>query len=98
VGTTAASNARVPHCAITSPIAPPATASSRLSASSCRTTRQRPAPSAARIEISRDRPTARESIRFATFAHAIISTNPTAPSSTRKICRTGPRSDTSWKF
>ena len=41
--------------------------------------RQRPEPSAMRIEISRDRPSARASSRFARFAQAINSTNPTAP-------------------
>ena len=39
-----------------------------------------PAPSAARRLISRSRAAARESDRFATFAHAITSTSATAPS------------------
>ena len=43
--------------------------------------RQRPAPSAARMPTSRSRALARASSRFATFAHAISSTMPTAPSS-----------------
>ena len=42
----------------------------------------RPAPSTARSASSRCRVTERASSRFATFAHAISSTNPTAPSST----------------
>ena len=41
--------------------------------------RQRPAPSAMRTEISRERPMARASRRFARLAEAIRSTNPTAP-------------------
>ena len=49
------------------------------SVSSCRTIRHRPAPSAARIEISRCRTDARASSRFATLAHAISSTSVTAP-------------------
>ena len=61
---------------------PPATASSTLSVSSCRTMRPRLAPRAARTAISRWRASARESSRFATFAQAISSTNATAPIST----------------
>jgi len=38
--------------------------------------------------LARDAPRARS--RFATFAHAISSTNPTAPSSTKRRVRTGP--------
>ena len=53
-----------------------------LSISSCRTIRARPAPIAVRIEISLARPAARASSMFATSAHAISSTNPTAPNST----------------
>ena len=41
--------------------------------------RLRPAPSARRIATSRCRALARASRRFATFAHAMSSTNPTAP-------------------
>src|SRR5437762_2346956 len=57
--------------------------------------RPRPAPIAARIAISRRRPVARTSSRFATFAHAISSTNPTAPASTNSVVRTL-RTSTSW--
>ncbi len=60
--------------------APPATASSVLSVSSCRTSRPRPAPSAARIASSRSRPSIRASVRLATFAQAISSTSPVMPS------------------
>ena len=49
------------------------------SVSSCRTMRQRPAPSAARMEISRWRTEARASSRFATLEQAISSTSVTAP-------------------
>ena len=59
----------------------PAIESTRLSTMSWRTSRQRPAPSAARMPTSRSRAVARASSRFATFAHAISSTMPTAPSS-----------------
>ena len=55
--------------------------SRRLSIISWRTSRQRLAPSAARMPISRSRAVARASSRFATFAHAMSSTIPTAPSS-----------------
>ena len=64
------------------PSAPPASDSRTLSVSSWRTMRPRAAPSAARIAISRWRPVARTSSRLATFAQAISSTKPTAPSST----------------
>jgi hypothetical protein len=43
----------IPHAATSSPSAPPAAESSRLSVSSCRTTRVRLAPSAVRMAISR---------------------------------------------
>jgi hypothetical protein len=49
-----------------------------LSVSSARTTRPREAPSASRTLISRLRVAARASIRLATLAHAISSTNATA--------------------
>ena len=69
------------------PISPPATARSVLSVSSWRTSRPRPAPSAARIASSRLRRSMRASIRFATFAQAISRTQPTAPSSTSSVGR-----------
>ena len=49
------------------------------SVSSCRTMRQRPAPSAARTAISRWRAVARASSRLATFEQAISSTSVAAP-------------------
>lgn len=50
----------------------------------------RPAPSAVRIANSRWRDSARASSRFARFAHAISSTNPTAPWSTQSDVRIPP--------
>ena len=41
--------------------------------------RQRLAPRATLMDVSRDRCTARESSRLATFAHAISNTKDTAP-------------------
>ena len=76
-----------PAAASPRPITPPMIASSVLSVSSWRTSRPRPAPSAARIASSRLRRSMRESIRFATLAQAISSTQPTAPSSTRSVGR-----------
>ena len=59
------------------PNAPPSEESSRLSVSSCRTSRARVAPSDRRTEISFCRPVARESSRLATFAHTMSSTSTT---------------------
>ncbi len=78
-----ATSASTPQCASSSPVAPPAAASSRLSVSSWRMSRRRPAPSAARSAISLRRPAARVIWRFATLTHAMRSTDPTAPSRTR---------------
>ena len=75
-----ASSARMPSVPKRRPSTPPASESSTLSVSSCRMMRPRPAPIAARTAISRLRPVARTSSRFATFAHAMSSTRPTAPS------------------
>ena len=55
------------------------------SVSSCRTIRNRPAPSAERIEISRCRTEARASSRLATFEQAMSSTSVTAPIIIRMI-------------
>ncbi len=60
------------------PRAPAARAVTRLSVRSCRTTRARPAPSAARTAISRPRSVARISERLATLAHATSRSRPTA--------------------
>ena len=69
-----ASSRSTPHIARTTPSAPPSTASSTLSTTSWRTSRQRRAPSAARITISRCRAAARASSRLAKFVQAINST------------------------
>ena len=71
--------AGTPQTASKTPDAPPARATSALSVSNCRISRQRPAPRAARTAISSCLPDARARSRLATFAHAISSTNPTAP-------------------
>ena len=76
-----------PAAASAKPRAPPKSASSVLSVSSWRTSRPRPAPSAARIASSRLRRSMRDSIRLATLAQAISSTQPTAPSSTSSVGR-----------
>ena len=72
----AASSAAVTPTATT----PPIDASTRLSVSSCATTRPRPAPSAARTASSRVRPVAWARSRLATLAQHISNTNPTTPS------------------
>ena len=61
------------------PSAPPRSDSTRLSVSSWRTIRRRPAPSADRTASSRSRAVARASSRLATFAQQISSTKPTTP-------------------
>ena len=64
------------------PSAPPAHDSTRLSTSSCRTSRAREEPSDRRTAISFCRMNARAISRFATFAHAMSSTRPTMHMST----------------
>ena len=81
------SSARIPRYPATRPSAPPANDSIKLSVSSCCMMRQRPAPSATRTASSRRRPVARINSKFATFAHAISSTKPTAPSATSSVGR-----------
>ena len=83
-------SAATPQRAKSSPSAQPNSASSTLSVRSCRRIRVRPAPSAHRIPISRWRTDARPSSRFATFAHTITRTNPTAPRRASSVGRTGP--------
>ena len=70
------------------PAAPPAADSTRLSVRSCRTSRERLPPSAARIVSSRWRAAPRESSRFAMLAQAMSSTRATALASTRIAGRT----------
>ena len=59
-----------------------------LSVRSCRRIWPREAPSAVRIDISRDRVDARASIRLATLKHAMSSTIVTAPIIVRMMMRT----------
>ena len=61
-------------------MAPPIAAMIPASISSCIATRERLAPSAVDTATSRVRRLARASNRLATLAHAITSTNDTAPS------------------
>ncbi len=82
-----ATSASTPQIARRSPKAPPHAPSSTLSVRSCRTRRQRAAPSALRTAISVSRADARASSRFATLVHAISNTNPTAPSSSSTASR-----------
>ncbi len=82
-----ASSARMPTNPSARPNAPPATDNSTPSASSRRRRCARPAPSAKRMATSRRRPMARINNRLATLAHAISSTNTTAPSSTHNDSR-----------
>ena len=70
--------------------APASTATSPASVRPSRISVRRPAPSARRTAISRIRRSARTKKRFATFAHAMRRTNPTAASSTQRGPRTSP--------
>ena len=69
------------------PRAPPMTESTRLSVSSCRPMRRRPAPSAARTASSRARTLARAMSRLATFAQQMSSTKPTTPRKSSEVSR-----------
>ncbi len=72
------------------------TASRRFSTSSSRRSRPTPAPSAARTASSCSRRTPRISVRLATLAAEITSTNAAAPISSHSVSRA--RSPiTSWK-
>ena len=68
-------------CWTIKPSAPPHSASSRLSVSSCRTMRARDAPSARRTDTSWTRAAARASERLATLAHASRNSAPTPANS-----------------
>ena len=68
---------------------PPMSDNSTLSVSSCRTSRERLAPSASRTATSRRRAEARDSSRFAMLAQAINSTAPTTPPSSSAADRIG---------
>ena len=62
-----------------SPTTPPTRLSTTLSAHNCRTSRQRPAPSASRSASSCSRPEFRAAIKCVRFTHPISSTSITAP-------------------
>ena len=79
-----------PQTASSAPRAPPQSASNKLSVIIWRTMRKRPAPSALRKAISFCRDAACAISRFATFAQAIKSTNPTAPKRINKVGLTLP--------
>ena len=76
------SSAVLPQYASASPSTPPTEANSRLSVSSWRISRPRPAPMDRRIAISRPRLIARARSRLAMFAHAMASSSPTISSRT----------------
>ncbi len=79
-----------PHLATNAPNAPPRIESIKLSVIICRTIRHRLAPSAVRKAISFCLAAARTSKRFATFAHAMSNTNPTAPKRMKTIVLLSP--------
>ena len=72
------SSALVVHTETSSPSRPPASAMTRLSIRSCRSSERRAAPNARRMAISRRRDAARASNKLATLAQAISSTKPTS--------------------
>ncbi len=78
----------IPSFARPSPTMAPHPASTRLSASICTINARREPPSAERTASSRSRDEARTSSRLATLAHAMSSTNMTAPMSARIAGRT----------
>ncbi len=80
----------MPHHASASPSAPPMAASSTLSVSNWRITRQRSAPMLSLTAISRRRAAARVSSRFAMFAQAISRIRPTIVMSTSDRLRVVP--------
>ena len=84
-GGTNAISRPVVHQAIATPSAPATIDSTSASVSSCRIRRPRPAPRDRRMAISRRRPTALDSSRLATLAHARISTSDTTTESTMRI-------------
>jgi hypothetical protein len=76
------------NAAVSTPTLPPSVASRRLSAMTCRTTRRAEQPSAIWTAISRWRPWARASSRFATLVQAMSRMNATAPSAIHSRART----------
>ena len=75
-----ATNPARPQNAPSTPRLPPSSASRNASVKYWRTNRPRAAPSALRMASSRSLTDAWASSKFATFAHATSSRNPTAPS------------------
>ena len=71
-------------------LTPPIAAINALLVSNWRINARRVAPSAIRVAISRWRPEARASSRFATLAQAISNTRPTAPARISSTGRTSP--------
>ena len=78
-GGNATTKARNANQANVNPNIAPRADTIRLSTANNRTIRARPAPSAERTAISRDRIMARPIYKPATFTHATSNTNPTAP-------------------
>ena len=76
----------LPHHARRTPAAPPANASSRLSVSNWRITRQRLAPSVRRTETSRNRADARTRRRVARLTHPISRMATATASTSISIC------------
>ena len=89
-----ATSASTLHAASNTPRIAPRSPSSALSVSICRTRRRRRAPSAARMASSFFRSALRARSRLATLAHAMSSTNPTAPNRMRSTDRASPT--TTW--
>jgi hypothetical protein len=85
-----ASSASPAHSDIRQPAAPPSSTTQALSATISRASRTSSAPMARRSENSRRRDSVRASSRLATLAHAITSTNPTAPNSREMAGRISP--------
>ena len=83
-GSGSCSSAAVAATTTAKPPAAPRRNSTRISVRSCRSSRPRPAPSAARTAISRRRAVYRAESIAATFTPAISSTSAAAPSSTLK--------------
>ena len=85
-----ATRSRSPAYATPTASTPPISPNAVLSTSSSRAMRARPAPSAARIESSCCRASARTSSRFATLVQAISITNPTVAITTHSTLPTLP--------
>ena len=80
----------VPATASAKPAAPPAIASSTASVNSCRISRARPAPNAARRPSSFARTVPRARCKLEIFTQAMSRTSVTADNSIKNAGRTGP--------